>query len=177
MRRKGLPSSRADKLTRALVLCSLLALTLGSCERDVTAPPRTGPSVPTGPRHSVEGCWPITAQCVDRPLTDDERSRSLGMIGGINAGADPRCSQIQQQLGADHAAGNIRLWTDGPAEYHPNNYYGDRHNGPGVSHVTQNAFQSNTSLQATLIHETAHAWGWSDAEANELEQICQGAET
>lgn len=69
----------------------------------------------------------------------------------------------------------ILVWTVGPASYHPSNYYGDRHNGPGVTHVTSLGMNSNEQLMRTLIHEAAHgALGVSDQVAEELENACLG---
>lgn len=99
------------------------------------------------------------------------------MIMNINANADPRCGQIQNQLMSDSQSepNNIEMWTDGPPEYDPANYYGDRHNEPGITHLTANAFNSNMELMKTLIHEGAHAIGvTTDSEAAQLEELCLG---
>jgi hypothetical protein len=98
----------------------------------------------------------------------------MSMILDINEYGDFMCGMIKQRLLDDYSAGNIRVWTEGPPDYSPEDNYGDRHNGPGVTHITGLALTTNWNLQATLVHETAHAFGYSDAHARSFEQMCRG---
>lgn len=93
------------------------------------------------------------------------------MMRGIDENADPRCSTIKAQLSNDLGAGNVRIWTDGGS-----NCWGDRHNGPGVTHISSWATtQSLVEQKNTLIHETAHAIGiGTDLVADSLMTKCFG---
>jgi hypothetical protein len=119
-------------------------------------------------------CWPPSDQCQDRPLTDNEHNRAVLMGQNINT-LDPRCAEIQAQTMMDIDNGMITMWTVGPPEYDPANYYGDRHNAVGLTHLTANAYRSNYELMRTLIHEAAHAVGVTDdGDATQLEETCLG---
>jgi hypothetical protein len=51
---------------------------------------------------------------------------------------------------------------------------GDRHNDAGVTHVVDSyAAPGNfDELQRTIIHETAHALGYSETAAMQYEDLC-----
>jgi hypothetical protein len=86
-------------------------------------------------------------------------SRVRDAIGGIG-GQNPICARVQGWLVGAEGAGNIRLWTDGPSYYDPDDYWGDAHRGPGVVHLTQGAFDDDV-VRETLIHEALHQLGYN----------------
>lgn len=70
------------------------------------------------------------------------------------------------------------MWTMGPPDYSPEDAYGDAHPGPGVVHLTLNAFvgETNYELQRTLIHEAVHRMGTlDDDEADAWMTLCYRA--
>jgi hypothetical protein len=127
------------------------------------------------PTAVMDLCWPPNpGECEHREQNQNENNLIVIQIGLINT-FDPFCAQIQGQLSADVSNGLIAIWTVGPANYSPNDYYGDRHNAPGITHRTALAFSSSEILQSTLIHEAAHAFGvTTDGEATMWENTCRG---
>lgn len=122
-------------------------------------------------------CWPIEGDCKDRELNQNEHNRVTLLSERINVAGDPRCAAIMAQSAQDAQDGKIRMWTEGPTGYDPrvDPYAGDRHNTAGVTHVTPNAWVDNYELMKTLIHEAAHAVGYtSDEDAIALEYACMG---
>ncbi|HJS43816.1 MAG TPA: hypothetical protein VJ755_10130 [Gemmatimonadales bacterium] len=157
---------------RAILLYILITLTSNSCTNDAGSPSQ--PRTVGYPSYSYEGCWPISETCQDQALSDTDANRVDQAISSIDEWGDPRCGNLIQQLMIDFSAGRIRHWTVGPEIYDPANYYGDRHNGPSVTHITSNALATNQELKNALIHEAAHAFGYSDTVADELVAKCGG---
>ena len=156
------------------VLVVPIVIAQAACERELIGPydgqrdnPRIAPV--------IDVCWPISSVCEDRPLTTNEKNRITSLSMNINTAGDPRCSQIRSQAINDVSNDAVRMWTAGPEEYDPDDYYGDRHNVPGITHITANALNSNLELMRTLIHEAAHAIGVTDdGDAAQLEESCLG---
>ncbi len=127
------------------------------------------------PQRYMDLCWPPGTECQHRDITQNELTRISSMISNINVGGGSQCVAIQDLLMSDMYAGRIQVWTAGSSTYDPSNFYGDRHNGPGITHLTSNAFASNCELMRTLIHESAHGIGvTSDPDATQLEDTCLG---
>lgn len=112
-----------------------------------------------------DGCWPISSECQDRALTGGEWNAAYNAIGLIE-GTDAMCFDIRDKAMDDLLLDKIRFWTTGPSGYDPANYYGDRHNVPGVTHVTGVGFATTDDLIETLAHETAHALGYNHDDMN-----------
>jgi hypothetical protein len=157
----------------ALKLLTVVAML--SCGRDV-APTSSLERIATPMARYEDLCWPPgTATCQDRPLTTNEGNRATLGTMAINDQGGYMCQQLKEQALTDMGNGSVKMWTVGDASYDPANYDGDRHNSPGVTHLTTNAFRDNSTLMKTLIHEAAHAVGvWDDEDAYTLEEQCLG---
>lgn len=164
--------SKSSHRLKLVFFLGASAFTLLSCE------PASEPTTPVfNPQLSLEGCWPIGGDCEHRVLTTTEANRITTLTQNLNTQADSRCATIQNLLMADMGAEpkQILVWTNGPSTYHPDNYYGDRHNAPGITHITPLGLSTNENLMRTIIHEAAHGVGaTTDTEAEELEDLCLG---
>lgn len=78
---------------RSALLLGLGALTLTTCQSP-TAVSLPDPEV----RRSTEGCWPISAECQDRPFDKTEENKVTTVVLRINHEADPKCARIQDHL-------------------------------------------------------------------------------
>lgn len=170
-----------------LVLAALTAgLVLTSCERSPMTPERPPVrSIKPDSGHVLrymDLCWPPSPDCVDRPLTIDEQHRVWQLSYNINSQGSTTCDYIRRWAMADAEASassgvsqHVFVWTQGTPAYDPANYYGDRHNDPGITHITANALSSNVELMKTLIHEAAHGIGMTDdTEISQYEDECLG---
>ena len=166
----------------ALLACVIILAVGCSTNRDspVTTGEASAPSLEAITQHNssrnfMDLCWPISSECQHREMTTNEHNRMVSLGMNINTAGDSRCSTIKQKVLDDLTAGNVFVWTVGPSNYDPANYYGDRHNVPNVTHVTALALASNEMLMKTLIHEAAHAIGvTTDEEADGLQETCAG---
>jgi hypothetical protein len=157
---------------RLLLVGGALTISLASCQDGVgpTTIAHISPELP----NSHEGCWPISPECQHRMFDPYESNRVFTQILAIS-NTYGVCQDIQNRLLNDFEVGNILMWTDGPPEYHPDDHYGDTNNGPGVVHLTANAFvgETNLYLQQTLIHEAVHRLGiLDDYQAEYWAEMC-----
>lgn len=163
--------TRTIRLGFGALLCLGLVL-VGGCLTD-GALPTSVQRVQSTPA-VMDMCWPPSADCQHRELNTNEHNRVVSLSMNINVNGDPMCSAIMNQSLSD-TYGNIKMWTDGPTGYEPEDFFGDRHNVPQVTHLTANAFANNSELMRTLIHEACHAIGnGDDDDCARLEEACFG---
>jgi hypothetical protein len=158
---------RLERVKNVTMLAGVvLGLLLGCTEQATESLNTQVPSISL----SLGGCWPISLTCLDRQITNGEKDQFVRMAAGMSESGDPLCSQIKQALAFDIGVGNVRVDLDDTGDL-----WGDRHNGPGITHITAWALrQSPSEVKKTLIHETAHSLGASEAKANELMESCYG---
>ena len=163
-------------MSRSLVITLAASLTIiatTSC-RDTSAPSPTR-FLNRRPHAYMDLCWPIGGDCQHRDITQNENNLIVTQALGINRQAHVLCAAISDQTFADINNNRIWIWTEGPPQYDPDNYRGDRHNAAPLTHLTAQAFVNDEILQRTLIHESAHAIGYTnDGDVAMLEELCLG---
>ena len=151
----------------SVVPALLVILLQASCERSMAPTLEQAASSAS----STEGCWPIgSAQCEHRDLTASECGWLMQLSSAY--ANDGVCGLIKLQAQNDLNNSRVKVQTSGIGM---NNQYGDRHNAPGISHLTSTyGMANNDSARETLFHESAHGYNpnWEDYEIDILAEAC-----